>query len=210
MGRGLFVTLEGGEGAGKSTLARTLQASLKAEGHEVVMTREPGGTPGAEQIRELLVKGDAERWSAMTEALLFYAARVDHVEKVIRPGVDRGAIVISDRFADSTMAYQGAAGGVEFSRLQALHKLVLDDFKPDLTLLIDIPPETGLARTRDRLGLEVRFESKALAFHERLRASYMALAGESPERFLTMDGLRDPEDLASIALKAIHERIDHD
>jgi dTMP kinase len=209
MGQGLFVTLEGGEGAGKSTLARTLQAALKTDGHEVVMTREPGGTPGAEEIRELLVKGDAERWSAMTEALLFYAARVDHVEKVIRPAVDRGAIVISDRFADSTMAYQGAAGGIELPRLQALHKLVLGDFKPDLTLLIDIPPETGLARTRDRLGLEVRFESKALAFHERLRASYKDLAVASPDRFLVLDGLRVPEELASIAMKAIHERIDH-
>jgi len=209
MGLGVFVTLEGGEGAGKSTLARTLQTSLKMDGHEVVMTREPGGTPGAEQIRELLVKGDTERWSAMTEALLFYAARVDHVEKVIRPAVDRGAIVISDRFADSTMAYQGAAGGIELTRLQALHKLVLGEFKPDLTLLIDIPPETGLARTRDRLGLEVRFESKALAFHERLRASYKDLAKASPERFLVLDGLCNPEMLASIALKAIQERIDH-
>lgn len=207
MPKGLFVTLEGGEGAGKSTLARALQAALVEQGREVVLTREPGGTPGAEQIRELLVRGDAERWSAMTEALLFYAARVDHVEKVIQPAIARGAVVISDRFADSTMAYQGAAGGIPLSRLKALHQLALGDFQPALTLLVDIPPVTGLARTRDRLGLEYRFESKALEFHERLRGCFLKLAADEPGRFVTLDGGAEAGSVAARALEAITERL---
>ena len=207
MSNGLFVTLEGGEGAGKSTLARALQAALINRGRDVVLTREPGGTPGAEEIRNLLVKGDTERWSAMTEALLFYAARIDHVEKIIQPAMARGAIVISDRFADSTMAYQGAAGGIALTQLKALHKLVLNDFQPELTLLVDIPPETGLARTRDRLGLEVRFESKALAFHERLRACFHQLAADEPDRFVTLDGTEPQDVVADRALNALLERL---
>jgi len=207
MSNGLFVTLEGGEGAGKSTLARALQAALINRGRDVVLTREPGGTPGAEEIRNLLVKGDTERWSAMTEALLFYAARIDHVEKIIQPAMARGAIVISDRFADSTMAYQGAAGGIALTQLKALHKLVLNDFQPELTLLVDIPPETGLARTRDRLGLEVRFESKALAFHERLRACFHQLAADESDRFVTLDGTEPQDVVADRALKALLERL---
>jgi len=210
MTNGMFVTLEGGEGAGKSTLARSLQTSLVELGHEVVLTREPGGTPGAEEIRELLVKGDTERWSAMTEALLFYAARFDHVEKVIQPAIARGAIVISDRFADSTMAYQGAAGGIDIVRLKTLHQLVLGDFQPALTLLVDIPPETGLHRTRDRLGLEVRFESKALAFHERLRACFHELAAAEPDRFVTLNGGDDPDKVASAGLGALLERLQNE
>jgi dTMP kinase len=207
MARGLFVTLEGGEGAGKSTLARSLKERLEAAGRDVVLTREPGGTPGAEQIRELLVRGEADRWSAMTEALLFYAARVDHVEKVIQPGVQDGRVVISDRFADSTMAYQGAAGGLSLDRLQALHALVLGDFKPDITLLIDIPPETGLSRTKGRDGSEARFESKALAFHTRLREAFHALAKAEPDRFVALDGAQTPDDILEQALAAIGERL---
>lgn len=210
MPKGLFVTLEGGEGAGKSTLAWTLQTALIEHGREVVLTREPGGTPGAEEIRELLVKGETERWSAMTEALLFYAARVDHVEKVIQPALARAAVIISDRFADSTMAYQGAAGGIDLARLKALHHLALDDFQPALTLLIDIRPETGLARTRGRLGQEVRFESKALAFHERLRACFQKLAAEEPGRFVTLNGEEDTNIVAAKALAAVMERLNDD
>lgn len=209
MAKGLFVTLEGGEGAGKSTLARTLKTALEAEGRSVVLTREPGGTPGAEQIRDLLVRGAADRWSPMTEALLFYAARVDHVEKVIRPAVANGDIVISDRFANSTMAYQGAAGGLSLDRLQELHAIVLGEFKPDLTVLIDIEPETGLSRTAGRDGSEARFESKALAFHERLRAAFRALAEAEPVRFVCLDGDQPPAVLAEQALQAIRERLGH-
>ena len=207
MARGLFVTLEGGEGAGKSTLARALDRALSGEGHSVILTREPGGTAGAEQIRDLLVSGDADRWSPMTEALLFYAARVDHVEKVVRPAIAEGGIVISDRFADSTTAYQGAAGGVAADRLTQLHALALGDFQPDLTLLIDLPPETGLARTRGRDGREARFESKARAFHERLRAAFRALADAEPERFLVIDGELPPDAIAEQALAAIRDRL---
>lgn len=208
MRRGLFITLEGGEGAGKSTLARNLEASLNDAGHEVIITREPGGTPGAEQIRDLLVQGEAERWSAMTEALLFYAARVDHVEKVIRPAISRGAIVISDRYADSTRAYQGAAGGVSAERIKALHKIALDDFQPHLTLLVDIPPEIGLGRTLSREGKEARFESKTLAFHERLRASFLEQAKEEPGRFRVLDGTKSIKHIHAVALEAIETALE--
>lgn len=207
MAKGLFVTLEGGEGAGKSTLARTLQADLMSNGYEVVVTREPGGTPGAEEIRKLLVEGKVDRWSAMTEALLFYAARMDHVEKTILPALERGAVVISDRFADSTLAYQGAAGGIELERLQALHNLVLQDFQPDLTLLIDIPPELGIDRTQARLGFEIRFESKALAFHKRLRQCYLELAAQAPDRFVKIDGTDTIEAVAEAAIDALNSRL---
>ncbi|WP_421791599.1 dTMP kinase [Hyphobacterium sp.] len=207
MVKGLFVTLEGGEGAGKSTLARSLQADLKAAGYEVIVTREPGGTPGAEEIRQLLVEGKTDRWSAMTEALLFYAARNDHVEKAIRPALDRGAIVISDRFADSTLAYQGAAGGISMDRLRQLHTLVLGEFQPDLTLLIDIPPELGIDRTQARLGLEIRFESKEMEFHRRLRACYHQLAELAPERIETLDGTASPDDVAMAAIMAVRRRL---
>lgn len=204
---GLFVTLEGGEGSGKSTLARALETALSKAGHSVILTREPGGTPGAEQIRELLVRGDAGRWSPMTEALLFYAARTDHVENVIRPAMESGQIVICDRFSDSTMAYQGAAGGVPLAELKKLHALVLGEFKPDLTLLIDLDPDAGLARTHSRDGLETRFESKEMAFHERLRTAYKELADQEPERFCVLDGELPPKQLADAALNAIQERL---
>ncbi|MEE2524955.1 dTMP kinase [Hyphobacterium sp. HN65] len=207
MASGLFVTLEGGEGSGKSTLARALDEALSAAGHSVVMTREPGGTPGAEQIRQLLVCGDASRWSAKTEALLFYAARTDHVEKVIRPAIEAGQIVICDRFSDSTMAYQGAAGGVPLDELKQLHALVLGDFKPDLTLLIDLDPDAGLARTQERDGSEARFESKALAFHKRLRAAYKELSASEPDRFCVLDGELPPDELAEIAISAIERTL---
>jgi len=167
--RGRFITLEGGEGAGKSTQIKRLTARLAARGIEAVATREPGGTPGAEAIRSLLVTGDVARWDAVTETLLHYAARREHVEKTVRPALARGAWVISDRFADSTMAYQGHAGAVGAARVAALHKLVLGDFQPDLTLILDLPVQVGLARAKARAGIEDRYERMGLAFHEALR-----------------------------------------
>ncbi|HCY55324.1 MAG TPA: dTMP kinase, partial [Oceanicaulis sp.] len=172
MARGRFISLEGGEGTGKSTLAAGLEAVLVQRGIGVERTREPGGTPGAEEIRKLLVEGAAERWQPMSEALLLYAARHDHVERRIKPELAAGRWVISDRFFDSTTAYQGAAGGIDRSTLDKLRRLTLGNFTPDLTLVLDLDPEFGLQRAGSRGGSEQRFEGKGLAFHQRLRKGF--------------------------------------
>jgi dTMP kinase len=180
--RGRFITFEGGEGAGKSTQLKRLVARLQGLGHEVVATREPGGSPGAESIRELVLNGAADRWSPTTETLLMYAARRDHIERVIRPALERGAWVVCDRFADSTRAYQGAAGGTDPRLIGALESFILEETRPDLTLIFDFPPSTGLERALARSGAEARFESKGMEFHERLRAEFLAIARAEPER----------------------------
>lgn len=176
---GLLVSFEGIDGAGKSTQLRRLAARLAAEGREVVATREPGGSPGAEEIRRLLVEGAPGRWSPETEILLFTAARRDHVERLIRPALERGAIVLTDRFADSTRVYQGTARGDLRALVDRLHALVIG-LEPDLTLVLDADP----ARARDRLGArggaESRFEAMGEAFRERLRDGFRALAAEFP------------------------------
>lgn len=189
MARGVFITFEGGEGTGKSTQARRLAARLREAGREVVLTREPGGAPGAEEIRALLVTGEAGRWSPVTETLLMYAARRDHIERTIRPGLERGAVVISDRFADSTRAYQGAAGGAPETLIAALEREVLQGLTPDLTLILDLPAAAGLARAQGRGGAETRFEGKAIGYHERLRAAFLAIAAAEPARCAVIDAL---------------------
>jgi dTMP kinase len=185
--RGRFITFEGGEGAGKSTQVTRLAKRLGASGREVVTTREPGGSPGAESIRDIVLKGAADRWSPTTEALLMYAARRDHVERVIRPALARGAWVVCDRFADSTRAYQGGAGGVPDGLIAALETHVLEDVRPDLTLIFDLEPEVGLQRAHVRAGAEMRFESKGRAFHERLREAFRAIAAAEPQRCAMID-----------------------
>jgi dTMP kinase len=207
---GHFITLEGGEGAGKSTQVRRLAAALSARGIEVVQTREPGGTPGAEDIRSLLVTGDPARWDAMTETLLHYAARRAHVEKTVKPALMRGAWVISDRFADSTMAYQGYAGSVGREAVAALHRLVLGDFTPDLTLVLDLPVETGLARAKARMSgssqAEDRYERMGLAFHESLRAAFHDIAAREPERCRLVDAGGNPDQVAAALWQAVAAR----
>jgi dTMP kinase len=185
--RGIFITFEGGEGAGKSTQVRRLAERLSASGREVVTTREPGGSNGAEAIRALLVQGDADRWSALSETLLLYAARADHLERLIRPALARGAIVICDRFADSTRAYQGAAGGVDPAFIDRIEHEVLGATRPDLTLILDLPAAAGLARAAGRGGAEARFESKGLVFHQRLRDGFLSVAAAEPERCVVVD-----------------------
>jgi dTMP kinase len=185
--RGRFITFEGGEGAGKSTQVQRLAARLQSQRREVVTTREPGGSPGAESIRDLVLRGDADRWSPVTETLLMYAARRDHIERVIRPALDRGAWVVCDRFADSTRAYQGAAGGTAPGLITALEAYILEDVRPDLTLVFDLPAEVGLARAHARAGAEMRFESKGMAFHERLREGFRAIADAEPGRCALID-----------------------
>jgi len=197
MRRGLFITFEGGEGTGKSTQVAHLSGRLRAAGQEVVVTREPGGSAGAEAIRRLLVAGDIDRWSPLTEALLVNAARRDHVERIIDPALAAGAVVICDRFADSTRAYQGAAGGVPPEVIAALETAVLGALRPDLTLILDLPVETGLARAASRAGAEGRFEAKGEAFHERLTRAFLRIADAEPDRCAVIDAAGAPDEVAA-------------
>jgi dTMP kinase len=183
-----FITFEGGEGSGKSVQTRLLADALKAKGLAVTLTREPGGTPGAEAIRALLVTGAANRWTAETETLLFAAARAEHLARLIRPRRQAGDWIICDRFMDSTRAYQGAAGGVPTPFIAALETLVVDADKPDLTLILDLDVGVGLTRAASRGGAETRFEGKDVAFHERLRAAYRQIATAEPGRCAVIDG----------------------
>lgn len=192
---GLFLSFEGIDGSGKSTQARRLAESLRAEGHPVTLTREPGGSPGAEEIRRLVLEGDPDRWSAETEILLFTAARRDHLEKTIRPALARGEIVITDRFADSTRIYQGITRGDLVATVDRLHDLMIGT-EPDLTILVDIDPAMGLARARARAGTELRFEDMGLATQQQMRAGFLALAARHP-RFRLIDGARDEDAVAA-------------
>ena len=189
MGKGTFLSFEGIDGSGKSTQARLLAAALHAAGHAVTLTREPGGSPGAEDIRRLVLEGDPDRWSPETELLLFTAARRDHLEKTIRPAVARGEVVITDRFADSTRMYQGLTRGNLAAEVDALHRLMIG-VEPDLTFLIDLPPEAGLARATARAGTEMRFEDMGLPVQTRARDGFLALAAKHPARFRVIDGNR--------------------
>ena len=196
MAKGAFLSFEGIDGSGKSTQARRLAETLRAAGHEVVLTREPGGSPGAEEIRRLVLEGDPVRWSPETELLLFAAARRDHLEKTIRPGVARGDIVITDRFADSTRMYQGLTRGNLGAEVDQLHALMIG-VEPDLTFLIDIPPEAGLARATARAGKEMRFEDMGLEVQIRARDGFLALATRFPTRFRVIDGNRPEAEVAA-------------
>jgi len=205
--RGYFITLEGGEGAGKSTQVRILAERLRARGLEIIATREPGGSPGAEAIRALLVNGDPDRWSPISETLLLCAARVDHIQRTIRPALDRGAWVVSDRFADSTRAYQGAGGGVSPDFVGALEAAVIGDARPDLTLILDLSAEQGLARAGQRGGGEARFEAKGVAFHQRLRDAFLRIARDEPGRCAVIDALASPEAVADAVWTVVEARL---
>ena len=187
MARGQFITFEGGEGAGKTTQAERLCAALETCGIEAVLTREPGGSFGAEKIRELVLEGTADRWSGMTELLLMYAARLDHVEKLIRPALERGAWVVSDRFADSSLAYQGYARGLGADKVRALHEVVMDGFGPDLTLLFDIDPVMAQRRVETRGEELTRFDSESMDFHNRLRTAFHEIAKSEPDRIAVIE-----------------------
>lgn len=205
--RGCFITLEGGEGAGKSTLVKALESWLAERGRDVVVTREPGGTPGAELLRDILLTGATDRWSPVTEALLMYAARVDHVERLIQPALERGAFVICDRFADSTLAYQGTAGGVPAERIRQIHAASLGDFHPDLTLVLDIDPRIGMQRTLDRGESATRFERLGLDFHNRLRRAFLDIAAADTERCVVIDAGQSPENVTGSAISALESRL---
>ncbi len=207
--RGRFITIEGGEGAGKSTQARRLEAALRARGLAVLRTREPGGSPGAEEIRRLLVDGAPGRWDAMTEALLHFAARRDHIRATLGPALARGDWVVCDRFVDSTMAYQGYAQGLGREAVERLAALVVGDLRPDLTLILDLPPETGLARAcaRSAAGGDDRYERMGAAFHGRLREAFLDIARRAPERCVVIDATADPDTVERAILAAVEARL---
>ncbi len=195
-----FISFEGIDGSGKSTQCRRLAQALRDRGHAVVLTREPGGSAGAEDIRRLLLEGDPDRWSPETEILLFTAARRDHMEKTIHPALSRGEIVITDRFADSTRVFQGLTRGDLSETVDRLHDMMIGT-EPALTILIDLDPAVGLARATARAGSEMRFEDMGLAFQTRARAGFLTLAAANP-RFVVIDGARDPDAVAADVLAA--------
>lgn len=210
--RGSFITLEGGEGAGKSTQIAALCDWLATRGITAVRTREPGGAPGAEEIRRLLVTGEPGKWDAITEALLMNAARRDHVVRTIRPALERGDWVVCDRFYDSTLVYQGVAGGVPMATLRRLIDVAVDDTRPDLTLILDIDPATGLSRAGARAGgadsaAETRFERKGAAFHAKVAQGFRALAAEEPERCALIDATADVDAVSRAIQSAVSDRL---
>jgi dTMP kinase len=204
--RGRFISIEGGEGAGKSTQVGLLVAALGRAGISVRATREPGGSPGGEAIRRLLLEGEGERWDAIGEALLLVAARRDHVARIIAPALAQGVWVVSDRFADSTMAYQGYGRGVRLEDLTALHHLAVGDFASDLTVILDLPVEIGLARAAARSPAD-RFERLDRDFHEKLRQGFRQIAAENPTRCMLIDASGDPQTVHSAVIAAVEQRL---
>lgn len=194
--KGNFITFEGIDGSGKSTQTKMLAQHLQSLGHDVVLTREPGGSAGAEEIRALVLQGDPDRWSAETEILLFTAARRDHMERTILPAIEAGKIVICDRFADSTRMYQGLSRGDLRDTVDQLHTLMIGR-EPDLTVLVDMDPETGLSRALGRQGIEERFETFGSELQAQMRAGFLSLAQEFNDRFVVIDGGRSINDVAA-------------
>lgn len=210
----LFISLEGGEGSGKTSQINKLAESLKNLGQLVLTTREPGGTPEGEKIRALLVQRDSGNWNPLAEVLMLYAARSMHVERVIKPALARGEIVISDRFSDSTRAYQGYGRGLAPEAIHNVHKVTLGDFKPDITFLLDIDVDTGLSRSHKRLAAakgfhntEDRFERLDKAFHERLRAGFLEIAAAEPARVHVIDAAQDVDAIAAQILEIVQARL---
>ncbi|KIN60665.1 Thymidylate kinase [Sulfitobacter noctilucae] len=206
MSTGLFISFEGIDGSGKSTQARLLAEHLTSKGHDVVLTREPGGSPGAEEIRALVLQGDPDRWSAETEILLFTAARRDHLERTIRPALEAGKVVICDRFADSTRMYQGLSRGDLRGVVDDLHALMIG-VEPDLTLLIDMDPQQGLSRALSRQTAEERFEDFGEDLQRAMRDGFLTLAREFPTRITVIDGTRPIETVATDVQASVAARL---
>lgn len=206
---GLFITLEGGEGTGKSTQARRLAQWLRDLGRDVVETREPGGSPGAEAVRHVLLSGAAQPLGPAAEALLFAAARADHVDRLIRPALAAGRDVVCDRFIDSTRVYQGAVGAVAPDLLDALEALAAGATRPDLTLILDVPPETGLARAaaRGKGAVADRFEKEGADYHAAVRAAFLARAAAAPERCVVVDATGDADAVAHAVARMVADRL---
>jgi dTMP kinase len=204
--RGQFITLEGGEGAGKSVQRDRLVQALRAAGLETVATREPGGSPSAEAVRELLLAHGTD-WQPLSEALLHAAARSQHLAETVRPALEAGRWVVSDRFSDSTRAYQGWGQGVALQTLDQLEAMVVADTRPDLTIMLDLAPEVGLARAEGRGQGADRYEAMDQAFHQRLRAGYRAIAAAAPERCVLIDASGSEDAVAAEIRSAVHARL---
>ena len=206
---GRFITFEGGEGSGKSTQARRLADRLELLGKEVVLTREPGGSPGAEAMRHLLLGGVIKPLGPEAEAIVFAAARDDHVSTLIRPALARGAWVICDRFIDSTRVYQGTLGHVDLKLIRALERATVGDLRPDLTFILDVPADVGLARAHKRRGANAtdRFEAESLAFHEELRDAYREIVLHEPDRCVIIDATRPKAEAAERIWKTVNDRL---
>lgn len=204
---GKFITLEGGEGAGKSSHIGPLAKYLRARGIGVLTTREPGGAPGADAVRRLLVEGATDRWDPVSEALLHFAARRDHLVRTVWPALATGTWVVSDRFADSTLAYQGYGHGLGRAPIEALYEFVVGDFAPDLTLILDLPADAGLARTKGRhASKETRYENMALEFHEKLRAGFLEIAKREPGRCVVIDAAQSQARVQSAIERVVADR----
>jgi len=208
--RGLFVTFEGGEGAGKSTQMARLAETLRAEGRDVLVTREPGGSPGAEAVRHVLLSGAAESFGPAMEAILFAAARSDHVEQVIRPAVEKGRIVLCDRFLDSSRVYQGVTGNLDENFMRALEGVAINGMMPDLTIILDLDPRLGLARAEARRGSETadRFEKETVEIHQRRRKAFLDIAKAEPERCVVVDASTSPDKVQAAVVDAVRMAID--
>ena len=207
--RGRFITLEGGEGVGKSTQARMLAERLALRGFECITTREPGGSPGAEKLRTILLSGAVQPLGPMAEALLFAAARIDHLDKTIRPALARGAFVICDRFTDSTRAYQGALGNIDARQIRALEEITVGPTRPDLTFMLDLPVEIGLARAKARRGAEAvdRFEGEDVDFHNGLRRAFRDIAEAEPQRCHIIDAQRSPQEISDAIWRIVEKQL---
>ncbi len=196
---GKFITFEGGEGSGKTTQIELLQKYFAGQGRNCIVTREPGGSVGGEAIRQLLLTGNADKWDKVSETLLFQAARIGHVERIIKPALARGEIVLCDRFLDSTIVYQGIGKGLGVEYIRQLHQLTLGNFAPDLTFILDIDPDTGIARAKSRTGQETRFENMDMEFHQKVRQGFLDLARADPGRYRVID--------AGQAVNVVHDDI---
>ncbi len=212
MSQARFITFEGGEGTGKSTQVKLLASVLEKLGEDVVLTREPGGSEGAEQIRRLLVEGDTARWDGETEVLLHFAARRDHLVKTVWPALEQGKWVLSDRFADSTVAYQGYGHGLDLNFIASIHKTAIDGFKPDLTIILDLPTNTGLSRALDRESEQAqgedRYERMGSGFHDRLTQGFLEIAQQEPERCIVVNAKGTIEEVASRVAHAVAQKFD--
>lgn len=204
MRNGLFITFEGGEGAGKTTQIKKLASSL---GNDVVLTREPGGTPEAEALREVFTKFYGQNWPTEAVVMMMFSARILHTEKLIRPSVMTGKTVLCDRYTDSTRVYQGYAGGISLEKIEAIKELAIGNFEPDLTFILDIAPEDGLARATGRGQTTDTFEAKDLAFHKRLRQGFLTIAEKNPDRCVVINALQDEETIAAQILTAVKNKL---
>lgn len=207
MSAGLFITLEGGEGAGKSTQLKKLAASLRSAGHACVETREPGGTPEAEALREVFITHKGNNWPPAAQVLLMNAARALHTENLIKPALADGKIVLCDRYSDSTRVYQGSAGGYDVNKIDTITAATIGDFAPDLTFIFDIDPRVGLSRTKGRGGKGDTFEDKDIDFHDKLRGGFLEIAKDNPDRCVIIDASQDMQLIADQLLAEVLKRL---